>query len=111
MVTRSETTYRPASDTAPANTVPAAIVERNATAQNLVAPKVPLMDALAGPNLAAGRSGLFRPTASLACWASTGGGQGLGSGLSLANGPILGEGFILGETADPARRGGLLGEP
>ncbi len=63
---RNTVQYLPASAGVPANTVPKAVVETNASEQSLLTAGVVLLDRLAGSNSAVNGAGVFAPTATVA---------------------------------------------
>jgi serine protease AprX len=107
IVLRNAVQYMPASTYVPANTVPQAVLESNATAQTLLTPRVVLLDAVAGANSAKLATGVFAPAAKVA--------SGVANGRVMSGGFILGEGFILAEGLTLAQQrlegsGFILGE-
>ena len=107
VVLRNTVQYVPGSAFVPANTLPQAVVETNATAQTLLTPRVVLLDAVAGANSAKLATGAFMPAAKVASL--------VGGGRVMSGGFILGEGFILAEGLTLAQQrlegsGFILGE-
>ena len=95
---RNTVEYAPASFGLPANTVPSAILETNASAQTLLTPQVVLLDAVVGSTHSAKKkTGMFRPTSSVANSAAAGNGRVMSGGFILSEGFILAEGLSLAQ--------------
>ena len=93
---RSTISYLPGSGKIPANTVPSAIVERNASAQALLTPGVRLLDGVA-LSTSKGAAALMTPLATLIARADAGTGYTLGIGFSFGDNAIRADGFTLSQ--------------